>query len=179
MRTINIIGEINEENIKNILEEIFLIEKQDNEIIENNSKLANKDDHKKLEDLYVNISSEGGKCYGAAGIFDALSNLKCKVITRAFGSCCSAGLIIFLAGEERYAGRNTEFLHHVMSYGLSSNLINHIDISIFQKKIQGKFNEIIINRTNITKEMLEKNERKEWFMTYEEALELGITHGEI
>ena len=180
MRMINIIGEIDANTIKEVLNEIFKIENADNEILESNSKLANRDDHQQLEDLYVNIISLGGSVYGATAIYDALKNLKCKVITRGFGTCCSSALFILLAGNERYAGKNTEFLIHSLSYDMNYvKLADHIDLAKHHKKLQEKMDKVILDETEITKEMLKDKEREDWLLFFDEALELKIIDGEI
>ena len=180
MRVINIIGEINDKLTKEILEQIFKIEQEDLKIIEANKKMANESDHKKLEDLTINITSVGGLVYGTNAIYDALSKLSCKVITKGYGLCSSGGFYLLLAGEERYAGKNTEFLYHTMGYGSWYNkLQNHIDYANHQDKVQELLDSIVLEKTNITKEMLNSKRKDDWFMLYDEALELGIIHGEL
>lgn len=180
MRTINIIGEINDKTVKNVLEEIFKIEEEDNEIILENEKFSDEIHHKKLKDLTINITSVGGYTYGFSAIYDALSKLKCKVITRGYGLCSSAGFYLLLAGEERYAGKHTEFLYHTVGYNKPYELLHHHAIyAEHSKRIQKKLDEIVINKTKITKEMLNQYKKEDWWMLYEEALELGVIHGEI
>lgn len=142
--------------------------------------MINESDHKKLEDLIINITSVGGLVYGTNAIYDALSKLKCKVITRGYGSCSSGGFYLLLAGEERYAGKNTEFLYHTMSYGKRyEKLQNHIDYADFQKKVQKNLDNIVLEKTDITKSMLKEKRKEDWWMQYDEALKLGVIHGEI
>ena len=180
MRTINIIGEINDTLIKNTLEKIFEIEKTDNEIITNNNKLSNKKDHKQLEDLIINITSVGGYVHGFNAIYDALSKLKCKVITRGYGLCASAGFWLMLVGDERYAGKNTRFLYHTLAYDNGYDKLQfHIDRIEVTEKIQKKLEKIILEKTKITQEMLDEHRKDDWNMFFDEALELGIIQGEI
>lgn len=180
MRTINLIGEIDDKLTKEILTQIFEIEQEDLKIIEENSKLADEKDHKKLEDLTINITSVGGIVYGVNAIYDALSKLKCKIITRGYGLCSSGGFWLMLAGEERYAGKGTQFLYHTMAYGMwYEKLQRHIEHAEYQRKVQDNLDEIVLSKTNITKEMLKDKVKEDWWMLYDEALELGVIHGEI
>lgn len=180
MRTINLIGEIDDKLTKEVLKEIFKIEQDDNKIIEDNKKMVDESDHKKLEDLTINITSIGGLVYGTNAIYDALSKLKCKVITRGYGLCSSGGFYLLLAGQERYAGKNTEFLYHTMSYGTWYKKIqDHIEYAAFQNKVQENLDEIVLEKTKITKEMLKDKRKEDWFMLFDEALKLGVIHGEI
>lgn len=180
MRTINIIGGIDEKLTKEVLEKIFQIENNDNKIIESNNKLSDVKDHVKLEDLTINITSTGGYVYGTNAMYDDLCKLKCKVITIGYGLCASGGLYLLLAGEERYAGKNTEFLYHTMSYASWNDKIqNHIDYANFQNRIQENLDNIVLEKTKITKEMLKEKRKEDWSMLFDEALELGIINGEI
>lgn len=180
MRTINLIGEINDTTIKEVLEQIFKIEQEDNKIIEQNKKLSNKNDHIQLEDLTVNITSVGGLVYGFNAMYDALSKLKCKIITRGFGLCSSGGFYLMLAGQERFAGKGTEFLYHTLGYGLwYAKLQYHIEHAEYQNKVQERLDSIVLEKTNITKEMLKDKRKEDWWMLFDEALELGVIHGEI
>lgn len=180
MRTINIIGEINDALIKDVLEKIFEIEKADNEIIASNSKLLNKSDHKELEDLVINITSVGGYVHGFNAIYDALSKLKCKVITRGYGLCASAGFWLMLAGDERYAGKNTRFLYHTLGYDNGYDMLQfHKERLEASEKLQKNLEKIIIERTKITQEMLDEHRKDDWNIFFDEALKLNIIHGEI
>lgn len=58
------------------------------------------------------ISSLGGDADSAIRLYDYLRSLPFPVHTVGFGQVYSAGLTIFLAGEERIALRKTKFLVH-------------------------------------------------------------------
>ncbi|WP_024622492.1 ATP-dependent Clp protease proteolytic subunit [Metaclostridioides mangenotii] len=179
MRVINLIGEINDGLTKTILEEVFKIEQEDKKIIEANEKLADKKDYKELEDLTINITSVGGLVYGVNAIYDALSKLKCKVITRGFGLCASGGFWLMLAGDERYAGKNTNFLYHTMSYGYYGKLKECLDYASYQNQVQERLDKIILEKTKITQKLLEEHRKEDWWLNFEEAFDLDIIQGEI
>lgn len=180
MRTINIIGEIDDKIIKDVLEKIFEIEKEDNKILEANRKMLLKADHKELEDLTINITSVGGLVYGFNAIYDALSKLKCKIITRGFGLCASAGFWLMLVGDKRLAGKNTRFMYHSLAYNNGyDNLYSHEDKVELCKKEQQKLDDIIIQKTNITQKMLDEHKKEDWNIFFDEAIKLNIIHEEI
>ncbi|MFU2417168.1 ClpP family protease [Peptacetobacter sp. AB800] len=180
MRTINIIGEINDKTIKDVLEKIFEIEKEDNKILKANSKMLLKTDHKELEDLTINITSVGGLVYGFNAIYDALSKLKCKVITRGFGLCASAGFWLMLAGDERYAGKNTRFLYHTLGYDNGYDMLQfHKERLETSEKLQKNLEKIIIEKTNITQDMLDEHIKDDWNIFFDEAVKLNVIQGEI
>lgn len=179
MRNINIIGEIDKDLIKDVLQQLYKIEQEDSKIIEDNSKLANKNDYKKLEDLTINITTNGGYGYGFFAIWDIVKRLKCKIITRTFGQCDSCGIFLFLMGEERYAGEFTEFLYHKMAYGYPyAKLEEHMNMADYRNKQDKKMSEYIISRTNITQKMLDNYTLADWWFDYDEAVKLGIVNKE-
>lgn len=180
MRYINLIGEIDDKLTKDILEKIYEIEEEDNKIIEENNKYSDEKDKKKLEDLTINITSVGGLVYGVNAIYDALSKLKCKIITRGFGLCSSGGFYLMLAGKERYAGKNTQFLYHTLGYGVwHAKLQEHIEHVQFKNEVQKNLDKIVLEKTKITEEQLKEKRKEDWWMLFDEALELGIIHDEI
>jgi len=179
MRVINLIGRIDDGLTKSILEEIFKIEQEDNKIIEANEKLADKKNYKELEDLTINITSVGGLVYGVNAIYDALSKLKCKVITRGFGLCASGGFYLLLTGDERYAGKNSNFLYHTMGYGYYGKLQEHLDFGEYQNKVQERLDKIVLEKTKITQNMLDEHRKEDWWLNFEEAMDLGIVQGVI
>lgn len=61
-------------------------------------------------DIY--FSSEGGDIYNGLAIYDAMRACKCKIRMFASGKIMSAGIIIFLGANERYATPNTRFMVH-------------------------------------------------------------------
>jgi ATP-dependent Clp protease protease subunit len=174
MRYINIIGEIDNDLIKDVLQQLYKIEQEDNKIEQDNLKLVNKDDYKKLEDLTINITTSGGYNYGFYAIWDIIKRLKCKIITRTYGKCMSCGLWLLLMGDERYSGEYTNFLFHRMSYEMEGKIKNHKSYQEFQEKCEEKMLNFIVERTNITREMLDKYILGEWWFDYEEAVKLGI-----
>lgn len=179
-RVINIFGEIEEDITKTVLKKIFKIAKEDEKTIKENEKLLSKKDHKDLEDVVVNIMSVGGCVFCTSAIYDALSNLKCKVITNGYGLCSSGGFWLLLAGKERYAGKGTQFLYHTMSYGTwYDKLQDHIDKADHFNRVQTHLDGIIIEKTDITKEMLESHRKDDWWLIFNEAVKLGVIHGEI
>lgn len=175
MRTINIFGEISNNLINEVLEQILKFEEEDNEIVKENLKLVNKEDRIELEDITINICSNGGYCKGFYAIHDALLNLKCKKITRGFGMIASTGLALFLIGDVRIAGKFSEFLYHSMSYSLrDSDITHHNDYIIFQKTQESKMNNFLIEKTKFNEELIKEYETRDYWFDYDTAVALGV-----
>lgn len=97
IETFNYIGNINEENFMLLNKFISTL---------------NKD----VSTIKINISSFGGSTTTAIAIYNYLKRLPYKIITNNTGEVSSAALILYLAGQERYAEDNTRFLIHPILY---------------------------------------------------------------
>ena len=74
--------------------------------------------------IHVFIDTDGGSLKVALTIYDMLKATKCPIHTYGLSEVCSAGVIIFLAGEKRYGFNHTQFMTHPASLSASGN---HLD----------------------------------------------------
>jgi len=130
-----------------------------------------KEDRKPIK-LY--IDTIGGSLFGTLHICDIIKTSKTPVYTITKSMGYSGGVLLGIAGHKRYAYKHTSFLIHRGSFGLSGNANSNEDTTDFYLKADEKVNDYIMSNTKITKELLEINKRKEWYMFSEDALELGI-----
>jgi ATP-dependent Clp endopeptidase proteolytic subunit ClpP len=65
--------------------------------------------------LYIN--SCGGDLAAAMGVIEVIGNMRLPVDTYGIGEICSAGLLLFLAGEHRYITPTTDVLSHQYAWG--------------------------------------------------------------
>jgi ATP-dependent Clp protease, protease subunit len=65
--------------------------------------------------LYIN--SPGGDLAAVMGVIEVISNMRLPVDTYGIGEICSAGLLLFLAGEHRYITPTTDVLSHQYAWG--------------------------------------------------------------
>ena len=133
--------------------------------------------------LFVDISSHGGFASDLMAILDLLDKAKkmwdCKIITRCVGYAESCGFILWCFGDEREMGEYSSLMCHKISYGMNGSLDDHESEFKRSKKVQEKIDKIIIKKTNITKQMLNKFYREgDKFIDYDEALELGLIEPE-
>ena len=73
--------------------------------------------HSGAREVTINISSFGGSVYDGLALYDYLIDLGQDTVinTVAMGKCMSMAPIIYLAGTNRYAYRNTTFMFHEIS----------------------------------------------------------------
>jgi ATP-dependent Clp protease, protease subunit len=99
-----LMGDVNEENIKPIIEWIL----HQNHVVK-----------RKKKELLLMINSDGGHLSDAFALIDVINSSSIPVKTVGLGCIASAGLCIFLAGRpgRRVLTPNTSILSHQFSWG--------------------------------------------------------------
>ena len=132
------------------------------------------------EDLFpvcININSQGGSCSSLDAMLDGLELLRCKIITRGFGSVMSCALHLFLEGDERVCGTHCRFLWHDISFNMGQSTLTDYNEQLKEMtKMQQKYDDVFIERTDVSKNMLKKYAGKDWVFDREEAIKLGIVN---
>jgi len=146
-----------------------------NWILEDNEQDKTKKDFKR-KPISIYINSYGGEVYGAWSLIDIILNSKTPIYTYCTGYAMSAGLLIFLAGEKRFASKHSRFLYHQMRCvreGKYQDLIEERkEIDYMQKEIE----DYVFDRTFISRDMLEQNRKNkiDWIIHPKEAKDLDI-----
>lgn len=127
--------------------------------------------------IELNISSLGGSAYEGLNIFNILEFLKTKGIkvkTNAIGAVASAGVTIFIAGDERNMLENSLMLVHMVSGSLDGKVE---DIEEKVKQMQA-LNENLINiyseKTGMSKDDIKELLNAEKWMNAKEAMKNGF-----
>tara|TARA_Y100000310_G_scaffold333156_1_gene410116 strand:+ start:4143 stop:4712 length:570 start_codon:yes stop_codon:yes gene_type:complete len=71
------------------------------------------------EPLHVLIDTDGGSLKTALSIYDILKSFNGPIYTYALSEVSSAGVLIYLAGERRYAFPHSQFMTHPSSLSVS------------------------------------------------------------
>ena len=169
--TYNILTDFNEKLSSDFVEWCLDIENFNTLYMEQNK--CTKDD---LPVLTINISSPGGIVSEMYRMLSALSILSNTIIVRGIGMCASCGLFFYLACSDiRLSTPYTEFLYHNISYSVGqTNLESHRQTLKDSDKIQKKLDEMIMKKTNITKQQLSKHKNDDWIIDNDLALKLGV-----
>lgn len=172
-RDIHLIGEVSNASCANINQAIIEINEDDvriaNEVRQHGFVYTAKP-------INLFIDSPGGDPYSAMGTVSVMLTSNTPVNTIVTGIAMSTGFIISLAGKERYAHKYSRFMLHEISSGTEGTL-NIMSSNINEgKRIQSDINEFIIERTKITKAKMQSIYKKndDWYMSSQEALELGV-----
>lgn len=123
------------------------------------------------------LNSPGGTVYDGIGIADAIENSVTPIHIYIHGHAMSMGFAIATCGHYRYATKRTTFMYHEMSWNTGQEKIKYHEQELKEgKRLWKLYDDIIVENTNIPLKSLQKisKEQKEWYMTAEEALELGV-----
>lgn len=137
---------------------------------------SNPDDENSIID--IEIATYGGDVYYALALHDAINQCPVIVRTHAQGPVMSAGLIIYLSGDERYAGEHVTFMAHNCSCKTKGKEFEQkIDIKELTR-VNRVLYTILSERSNKTPDWWAKRIRTDdYYFDYDTALKLDIiTH---
>lgn len=171
-KTVLLNYEISQSKSDHILRD-FLRFEEDFDEAKNNSD-------EKLPELTIIISSYGGEVDVANSIISYMEYLKSKgvfIITIACGFAKSSGMLIFIHGNRRiFMDKDyTTLMWHQPKLSVRDKKLDDYDDfgshSLHKWKINEKY---LINNTKVTRDILDKHKYEDWYIYYDEALELGI-----
>ena len=189
LRTVYLTGEINADALQQFKKDLDLLIEADNEIFNDNVRsLADVNpelskaykEHVKFPPLVLDITSPGGSAYIALALYDIIRNYNLnsnhKIIARATGLIASAATIIILACDERECGKNSTFMIHSISTYNAGKLQDIEDDIKETVRLSEAIKNIYTERTNITLKKLKEVDKlkQDWFMTADEALDVGL-----
>lgn len=130
------------------------------------------------EPIRLFIDSYGGECYAGSGLVDVMMNLSTPVNTIVTGCAMSMGVIIALAGHQRFCYPGSTFMIHQVSSYAEGKLAGLKEDLEEATRLNEKNSHFIISRTKIKKSRMEKNYRQheDWYICADEALRLGMVH---
>ena len=128
------------------------------------------------EPINLYISSRGGEVTEALSFIDYIRLMKTPVWTYAIGKTMSAGLLMLIAGDRRFATLNATVLLHQLSGGIFGTYQKILDEVEEMERTHDIINDLIMLYTNIDEKLLREIEEKnyDYYMSAEQALEFGI-----
>ncbi len=129
---------------------------------------------KKEINFYIN--SPGGVVTSGLAIYDTMRYIRPPVSTMCIGFAASMGSLLLTAGEKgmRFSLPNSRIMVHQPSGGFqgqASDIERHAQDII---KMKRRLNEIYVEQTGQSYEVIEKTLDRDHFMTPEEALAFGL-----
>ncbi len=129
-----------------------------------------------LDPIQLHLCTSGGSCYTGLALYDAIASAHTPVEIICQGKVMSMGVIVTLAANVRKAYANTTFMIHQAS-GLLFGNVQELEESLEEiHRINDILFKIITDKTKITQDTLNEliQHKRDWFLTAQEALELGL-----
>jgi ATP-dependent Clp protease protease subunit len=128
------------------------------------------------EPIKVYIDSYGGYVYQCFGLLSVIERSQTPIHTIVTGCAMSCGFMILICGHKRFAHKLSTPLYHQVSsgaFGTAKDLEEKLEET---KRLQKQLESIVREKTEISKKTLKEIfvTKKDWFMSAEEALELGV-----
>ena len=182
-KLIMINGVIDEANGINIINQLQEIVNQVEAIVMYNDNCRYGHMVKPTPSLKIIINSPGGSVAYGTSIISMIEDLKdmgCLVITIA-QFAYSMGFCIWMSGDLRYFGNNklSTVMHHQCSAGTIGTLTEMQNDIDEYKKQEVALNEYIAERSKMTLELQEQHKHENWFIRYDEAVELELINEDI
>lgn len=179
-KVLTFFGEIKSSSVETVIKEIAKINLADQEYIRQCAQWARDN---RLSPMSVSItpielylSTSGGGCYDGIAIHDVIEGSQTPVEVICTGKIMSMGIIVALGAKVRKGYRNTTFMIHQVS-GISFGTLREMEDTVAEAgRVNAMLFSIIRSKTKVSKERLDEvlQQKKDWFLTAEEALELGI-----
>lgn len=179
-KIITFFGEIKSSTVEKAVEDIVKINIDDLDYTEKCRKWALENNQPPtpvtLSPIFFYISTGGGTCYDGMALHDVIEASPTPIEVICTGKIMSMGVIVALGAKVRKAYRNTTFMIHQVQ-GLSIGSLREMEDTVAEvSRINDMLFRIIKEKTSITEAQLNDvvQNRRDWFMTADEALKLGI-----
>ena len=158
-RVIFLTGEINDDVADIIIAQLFYLESEDNKA-----------------DIFLYINSPGGVVTAGLAIYDTMQYISCDVATICLGQAASMGAVLLAAGEsgKRMALPNARVMIH-QPLGGARGQASDVEIQAQEMvRIKQRLNEILVDHTGQSMEIIKKDTDRDFFLTAEAAVEYGL-----
>ena len=179
-KVLTFFGEIKSATVENTIKDIVKINLADKDYIDKCHQWALVNGQTPapvhLTPIELYLSTQGGTCYDGIALHDVIEASNTPVEVICTGKIMSMGVIVALGAQVRKAHRNTTFMIHQVQ-GLSIGSLREMEDTLAEvSRINTMLFKIIRDKTNISESQLNDilTNKKDWFLTADEALTLGI-----
>lgn len=178
-------GELDETLGNAIIEQLLDIYTKNQAIMEANDRLKYKSDYLPLycDEVEFRINSNGGDLLKYLEIWDIIEKMKEEqgVIFkgRVSSHAYSAGFYLLCACDYRTVSRFASVMYHEMSMLRQDKLSDLESETKRMNKIQNILDELVINNTKMTKELLDSYKGRDLWLDYEDCVKYGIIKEEL
>ncbi|MCB9832167.1 MAG: ATP-dependent Clp protease proteolytic subunit [Planctomycetes bacterium] len=160
-RTIICSKAVDDELARSVIGQLFMLEQDDGD-----------------KPITMIVNSPGGSADSGFAIYDAMRFVSCPVRTIVMGLCASAGVMIYLGGDEgmRFASPNARFMLHqpsMRTMGQASDL-EIVAKEIDRMKLQ--YNQIVAQATGKSMEDVDRAVSRDFWLTAQAAADYGLVN---
>ena len=159
-RIIFLSGEITTEVANSVIAQLLFLEGKDN-----------------TKDICLYINSPGGTIDAGLAILDTMNYIKCDVSTICVGLCASMAAVLLSSGAKgkRFALKNSKIMIHQPLISNASGQASDIKIVADQiLKSRDTINTILAETTGQSKERIEKDTNRDYYLTSFEAKDYNL-----
>jgi ATP-dependent Clp protease protease subunit len=126
--------------------------------------------------IKIYIDSYGGSVYQCFGLLGVMDKSETPIHTIVTGCAMSCGFMILISGHKRFGYELSTPLYHQVSTGFMGTVQDMEESLKETKRLQKMVEKITLNKTKITKKKLAEimKNKVDWYMSAEEALNLGV-----
>lgn len=146
-----------------LAKDIILLNHQEKDIPEN-----------ELKPIYLYIYCYGGDNDQCRFLCDLIQSSRIPIITIATGVAMSAGFYIFLAGHKKYAFKHSQLLIHSGSASFAGTASEIEEAQNNYKKELEEWKDYVLGNTSIGEPLFKKNQKKDWYVSGDDLIKLGI-----
>lgn len=171
--TVDINGEITEELVTNIVNELRAIYDFDKYLVDTYVTPPKE----LIDTVTLSINSPGGIVSGFSRIkaeVDKLKELGVYIKTYVSHMAASCAFLIALLGNERDGSEFCELMNHISTTINYGKVTSNARMAEFYLEMEDKFTQFIVDTTKIDKEWLDANAEIDQWFCYEDAIKLGI-----
>lgn len=165
--------QVDQSSIEDVTKKILKINEED-EITTKKFAIYELDYTPKPIEIY--IDSYGGYVYQVMGLLSIMEKSKTPIHTIVTGAAMSCGFMMLIYGHKRFAYENATPMYHQVGSGFWGKVEDFEQHYQEAKRLQNKFEEMVLRKTKISKDKLEqiRKEKVDWYMDSEEALKLNV-----
>jgi ATP-dependent Clp protease protease subunit len=128
------------------------------------------------ETIHMYINSPGGQVYSGLAIYDTMQMITNPISTVAVGATASFGTVLLTAGTkgQRYSLPHAT-IHMHQPLGGAQGQASDIEIQAKEiLRLKDRINEILAIHTGQSKEVIERDTERDFYMNAQQAVEYGI-----
>lgn len=166
-------GSVNSSSMGQITNHVITISTQD----ENKRKIEEAQGREYTpEPIRLFIDSNGGELLSCFGVCSVLMASRTPVHTYVTGSALSAAFLITICGDKRFCFPHSTLMYHQLSFGVYGSAKEVEDEHVNSKQVQKHMEQLVRERTGITKEKLKEvyQKNEDWYFTPKQAKQYKV-----